>query len=116
MGAEALSLITPWTLDDALQLVRQIEDVAPLAGCHVALTGGVLYKPGARKDLDLLFYRIRQVEAIDYDVLFSQLDQLGVRVTNRYGWVSKAEYEGRQIDLFFPEADDAPNDNRAEGY
>ena len=61
------------TLYRAVEICRSIECECPKFGCHVALTGGTLYKDGERKDLDILFYRIRQVENIDYDSLFEFL-------------------------------------------
>lgn len=95
--------MSTWSLSTALPLIRQIELVCPAAGCHVALTGGVLYKSGDRKDLDLLFYRIRQIPAIDMDVLWTQLDLLGVKKVSGWGWIYKATYQGKGLDLFFPE-------------
>lgn len=101
-----------WELDDALlELIKNIEHAAPLAGCHVALTGGVQYKPGPRKDLDLLFYRIRQHEKIDYDLLFLLLEKLGITVSAHYGWCHKASYQGKPIDIFFSEDKDAPSES-----
>lgn len=35
-----------WTTHEALALCRLIEEFAPLYDCHVALTGGTLYKNG----------------------------------------------------------------------
>lgn len=52
-----------WTQEEAIQLCRLLEALAPTFGCHVALTGGCLYKDGERKDCDILLYRIRQVTA-----------------------------------------------------
>ena len=52
-----------WTQEEAIALCKKIESIVPLAGCHVALTGGCLYRDGHRKDLDILFYRIRQIDA-----------------------------------------------------
>ncbi len=105
-----------WQLDHkTLELIQKIESVAPLAGCHVALTGGVLYKQGPRKDLDLLFYRIRQVATIDYVRLFDELEKVGITRVKSFGWVTKAAYGDEGIDIFFPEDCDAPND-RASGY
>lgn len=92
-----------WTLEQAVALCRQIEAVCPQYGCHVALTGGTLYKDGERKDADILFYRIRQVEEIDVSGLMEALRGLGVEPTNDYGWCFKATHEGRAIDFFFPE-------------
>lgn len=106
--------ITPlaWTQAEAIALCEQIEKVCPQAGCHVALTGGCLYKSqiGApRKDLDILFYRVRQVERIDRDLLFELLNTLGIHqlpnaITN--GWIVKCKHSGRNVDVFFPESDD----------
>lgn len=92
-----------WTQEAAISLCRAIEAIAPAHGCHVALTGGLLYKDGERKDADLLFYRIRQVDEIDVDGLFGSLAALGIEKTGGFGWCHKATYEGRPIDCFFPE-------------
>lgn len=99
----------PVTQADAVALCALVETFAPECGCHVALTGGTLYKFGPRKDVDLLFYRIRQVERINYELLFKKLhDVAGVRVLASHGWVSKADRDGVNVDLFFPEDTDAP--------
>lgn len=101
----------PWTLDESVSLCRAIERVAPLYGCHVALTGGTLYKNGPRKDCDILFYRIRQWETIDQEGLFEALKRIGIMRTKGFGWVHKATYNGRDVDLFFPEHDDGEYDH-----
>lgn len=95
-----------WNRDEALSLCYAIEQICPPFGCHVALTGGLLYKAGQRKDADILFYRIRQINAIDLDGLFAALVEIGVNKTSGFGWVHKAEYGGKKIDFFFPEAPD----------
>lgn len=94
-----------WTQAEAISLCRRIENLVPLAGCHVALTGGTLYKEGERKDLDLLFYRIRQQPEINIDLLWQLLERgCGIRKLSGFGWCYKAEdEEGRKIDCFFPE-------------
>jgi hypothetical protein len=94
-----------WTQNEAIALCRKIEAVCPEYGCHVALTGGALYKDGKRKDLDILFYRIRQIERIDIDGLFAALGTaLGlIRTTEAHQWCMKAVCDGRDIDCFFPE-------------
>lgn len=96
---------TPWFHEDAVELCRKVEAICPQFGCHVALTGGLLYKDGARKDCDLLFYRIRQVEEIDVDGLFGALASIGLTRESGFGWVYKATFEGKPVDCFFPEAD-----------
>lgn len=97
-----------WTREPAIALCRQIETMCPQFGCHVALTGGLLYKDGERKDADILFYRIRQVETIDVDGLMEALKAIGVRPLQDRGWVYKAHYLGQPIDFFFPERPDLP--------
>lgn len=97
-----------WTQAEAISLCRKIEDVCPAFGCHVALTGGLLYKLGERKDLDILFYRIRQVPEIDLVGLFKALLSLGIVLVKDIepdGFCIKATHRGRKIDCFFPEAE-----------
>lgn len=96
-----------WNQEQAIALCRLVEKVAPKFGCHVALTGGLLYKNGERKDADLVFYRIRQVDEIDITGLFAALAKLGFeRKTERDQFVIKVLYNGRHIDCLFPECED----------
>ncbi len=92
-----------WTQHEAIELCTKIEAICPAFGCHVALTGGLLYKAGPRKDCDLLFYRIRQVEAINESGLFEALAAIGIEKIGGFGWCHKALFEGKKIDCFFPE-------------
>lgn len=92
-----------WTLSSAAEFCRMVEGSCPQYGCHVALTGGSLYKDGERKDCDILFYRIRQATHIDIDGLKIALSSLGIEFGEAYGWVHKASYLGQSIDMFFPE-------------
>lgn len=93
-----------WDQSEAIELCREIEVFCPAFGCHVALTGGCLYKDGLRKDADILFYRIRQVSEINIDGLFAALETLGIEKTGGFGFVHKALYRGKGIDFFFPES------------
>lgn len=94
---------------DAIRLCKQIEDVAPEFGLHVALTGGCLYKDGERKDVDIILYRIRQVNLPDYQGLYYKLSELNIcSLLEGYGWVTKAiTPDGINIDFFDIEYDDA---------
>lgn len=89
----------------AIYLCQLIENICPEFGCHVALTGGCLYKEGQRKDVDIMFYRTRQCPKIDVTGLFEALEtHLGIeRITHRDQWCIKAKYSGISIDFFFPE-------------
>jgi hypothetical protein len=95
-----------WTQREAIALATIVELVAPICGCHVALTGGLLYKLGNRKDCDLLFYRIRQVKRIDMDKLWEQLGAVGLVKKSGFGWCYKAEFMGLPVDCFFPEEEE----------
>lgn len=104
-----------WTHEEAVELCRKIEAVCPEHGCHVALTGGTLYKDGGRKDCDILFYRIRQSPEIDMEGLVDALADIGVEFSSGFGWCVKFTYEGKKIDAFFPEEDgEYPTDDSAE--
>lgn len=94
---------TVWTLDLAVALCKALEEIAPKFGAHVALTGGTLYKEGPRKDVDILFYRIRQVPVIDVAGLMEAIKAVGVRPAADHGWCYKATFNGMPIDFFFPE-------------
>jgi len=100
---DPMDINTMWTQAEAIELAQAIEAVCPQHGCHVALTGGLLYKSGLRKDADFLFYRIRQVDNINRTGLFASLESLGVTPGPDFGFVRKAKYKGKTIDFFFPE-------------
>lgn len=100
-----------WTQAEAIALCRELEAICPAFGCHVALTGGLLYKDGERKDCDIVFYRIREVDEIDVDKLFHALAAIGITIdpdcdADEYGdemWCVKTWCRGRPLDIFFPE-------------
>jgi hypothetical protein len=104
-----------WTRNQALLLCTAVEAVCPKFGCHVALTGGLLYRTGERKDLDILFYRIRQVEKIDTEGLFAALADIGISKESGWGWCYKAKFEGKRIDCFFPEEQGGSDNPSGEG-
>lgn len=100
-----------WTQSEAIELCVKVEAICPAFGCHVALTGGLLYKQGPRKDCDLLLYRIRQVEEINLDGLWKALRSIGINHKSGFGWCYKAEYNGKSIDFFIPEEQDGDSSN-----
>jgi len=97
------TLASFWTQAEAIGLCVKVESICPNFGCHVALTGGLLYKRGPRKDCDLLFYRIRQVEQIDLDGLWAALKAIGIDQVTGFGWCYKARYNGKSLDCLMPE-------------
>ena len=99
-----------WSRDEGVALCRLLETVSPQFGAHVALTGGLLYRDGLRKDCDILVYRIRQFEKIDWNGLWVAWAKLGLQIGNDYGWCCKAKFRStdgvwKDVDLFDPEDD-----------
>jgi hypothetical protein len=94
-----------WSRDEAVELCRLLEEIAPTFGAHVALTGGLLYKDGPRKDCDVLLYRIREWnKPVDFDGLFIALQAKGFEIGEDYGWCKKLKWQGKPIDMFDPES------------
>jgi hypothetical protein len=103
-----------WDPLDAPEIAKLVEGIAPSYGFHVALTGGLLYKEGPRKDLDLVLYRIRQEANPDFQGLHQALRASGftflVDINPFNGpvpfaaFVTKASYRGRRVDFLYPEA------------
>ena len=92
-----------WTKTNALAFCRDAEQFAAPANCHVALTGGCLYRHGPRRDLDIVFYRHGGICEIDKAALFAGLHNSGVRRISGSGW----RYVGYhrlfgQVDFLFP--------------
>lgn len=96
-------MMNKWTQQEAIALCIKIEAICPKFGCHVGLTGGCLYGIGERKDLDIIFYRIREASDIKNEKLFTALESIGITKESGFGWCVKAEFEGKKIDCFFPE-------------
>lgn len=92
-----------WHQTTALSVCEFVENFAPEFGYHVALTGGCLYKDGPRKDLDLVFYRVRQVKTPDSLGLLRRLQEEGFSGIYGNGWVFKAKLDDKKVDLMFPE-------------
>lgn len=104
-----------WYLNEAASFCQVLEQFAPDFGCHVALTGGCLYKPGPRKDCDIVIYRTGgRAEPLDRAGFLAALDK------GLPGWVVvkgddtsrviKAEILGRSVDLLFHDDPNAGGD------
>ena len=91
----------------AKELCNKLYVLLEPLGYYPALTGGLLYKEGARKDIDILIYRNRQkaqhFETVD---ITEQLSSIGVDITASFGFVTKAKWEGFIVDIFNPETDE----------
>lgn len=102
-----------WEREEAIALCIAAEACAQLHGWHVALSGGLLYKSGSRKDADLVLYRHREgtstesqplLLAARYKLLV-ELKRIGLTEQTDFGRVVKAQYLGHTVDLIFPELD-----------
>jgi hypothetical protein len=103
-----------WTLDQAIDLVRQLELKLKRVynHYHVALGGSVLHKGFSNKDLDIIIYPHKTThQGINW--MKSALRQFGlVEISDRgavhsgYGDdkdVIQYEYQNKRVDIFFLE-------------
>lgn len=58
-----------WTIEEGLELIRQMQRALKPLGFHVALAGGVLNTGKSLKDLDLVFLPLTHDEAPDVEQL-----------------------------------------------
>lgn len=94
-----------WTQQEAIDLCIKLESIAPKYGYHVALTGGCLYKDGPRKDLDIVFYDIRNSKSKFLPLLDFQkalYTELGILCNLKRGFINKATLSSKPIDFIFP--------------
>lgn len=91
-------------LEDGVDICRCMYLALNGHGYFPALTGGLLYKDGVRKDCDIVVYRHRQdikhFEMVDIGPL---LRSIGFSDFKYYGFVTKAKFKGFDVDLFNPE-------------
>lgn len=112
-----MNLKPRWTQNQAIQMCVLVEEIVPEFGCHVALTGGNLYKSGPgveRKDADIVLYRIRQRKCIDMDGMWKALEKIDFVKLSGFGWCYKATFAGKPVDVFFPEMERDADGNEIE--
>lgn len=94
------------TVEDGVRLCKQLYPLLKTVGLFPALSGGLLYKEGERKDIDIVIFRHRQdLETFEMNNVIVQVcfKACGVEITNFYGFVTKAKWEGFDVDFFNPE-------------
>lgn len=101
---------TKWTLDEGIALCKLIHELpAQKFNCHPALTGGLLYKDGPRKDCDIVIYQRGDTNGsrppIDWDGLWAALAKVGLYMVCDYGYVKKCAFFGKVVDIFDPTKD-----------
>lgn len=96
-----------WSLPEALALCTAIHELpSQQFHCYPALTGGLLYKSGPRKDCDIVIYQRGDVGGerlpIDWPGLWTALESIGLKLLMDYGYVKKCTYRGKVVDVFDP--------------
>lgn len=98
-----------WILEEARDLCKAIQAVSPAYHAHPALTGGLLYKDGPRKDCDIVIYQRGDTNGvrspIDWVALWAAFDKIGLTLIHDYGYVKKCQYKGKPVDIFDPTRD-----------
>lgn len=94
------------TLNDGIEICKLLYLVLSPHGYYPALTGGMCYKSGERKDIDIVIYRNRQkINKFEMTDIFTHLEKIGIEISGHYGFVTKAKWNGFVIDLFNPETE-----------
>jgi hypothetical protein len=91
-------------LDDAIDMIRNIEDVLVPVGYHVGLRGSVLLKGESENDLDIIVYPHDSTNA-DPRARIAALERLGMRRTRSIWeswlhWGNKGSRDGKMIEIW----------------
>lgn len=101
-----------WTLDQALDLIRDLQPLVRELNYHITLGGGVLNTGESEKDLDLFFIPLNGYQPQSRVVLKMLWDTIGpsksLRDNPDYGpdafphaqEMQKFDYLGKRIDVF----------------
>ncbi len=87
-----------------IEICEEIYPTLSSLGYFPALTGGLLYKEGERKDCDIVIFRHRQDnKQFELREIENILKEVGFTNLRHYGFVTKAQYKEHDVDLFNPE-------------
>lgn len=96
-------------LINAEVVCRLLEPPASKLGFHVALTGGVLYKAGVRKDIDVLFYGHNapgeERTTITPEQVGEIVEEAGGKITGRHSHVIRCVIFGLNVDVILLKID-----------
>lgn len=100
--------VTHATVDDGILLCQMLYPALKQIGLFPALTGGVLYKGGNRKDIDIVIYRHRQDRSSGWETTNEDIAKVlmdcGITITGFFGFTTKASWRGIQVDILNPES------------
>ena len=95
----------PLTLDDGIQIAREMEQILIPLGYHCGLIGSLLHKGTSTKDADIVIYPHQVSEQLSVAVLMDALGVFTASVTNEASCKDKmiavCDYKGQRVDLFF---------------
>lgn len=90
--------------EDAERLCKKLFEVLYGEGYYPALTGGLLYREGSRKDIDIVIFRNRQtVTHFEMENIENLLTECGLSEFQYFGFVTKCKLGDLNVDLFNPE-------------
>jgi hypothetical protein len=102
-----------WSIDEAREVCKLINSISLPYNCHPALTGGLLYKDGPRKDCDIVMYQRGDTKGakseIDWVGLWAALKNVGITLERDYGYCKKCLWKGKMIDILDPTDDGTYN-------
>jgi len=90
-------------LQHGLQLTKHLYEVFDRK-YFVGLTGGLVYRDGPRKDIDIIIYRHRGQLRFEMMGLKDLLIKAGFEDLRFYGYVTKCTWQGFDVDLLHPES------------
>lgn len=95
-----------------IEICKALYDHLSPNGFFPALTGGLLYKDGERKDCDIVIFRHRQnVEQFEMEDINSLLESFWFTEIRHFGFVTKCKMGCYEIDLFNPESKNGTDDD-----
>lgn len=108
-NTDNLSVPTRWTLEDALGLIRPLQEAARSYGYHLCLGGGVLNRGYSEKDLDLYFLPLGEPKVMPtqlvkwLDTMWGEGEDIGENyedIKSVYLYRMKFKYGPQRIDVF----------------
>lgn len=97
------------TRSQGIELCKIIYEKLSVKGYFPALTGGLIYKEGNRKDIDIVIYRNREMPSFEISDIHGLLVDCGLKDLKHFGFVTKADWNGVVVDLFNPESVSSDN-------
>ena len=102
-----------WTLDSALDFIRELHHVLNEAGFAAALTGSVLIRGESDNDLDLVIYPLNAAEC-SFTALREGLEGAGMKIKFPRHIVARAWHSRGSNDIKTVEAWETPGGRRVD--